>query len=201
MLFMANTSNEAIINAIDPHSQDSSMVTSNAWAGSAGPSDLSSPTSSRTGTTWPDNTAVDHPQYSNPFSLNNHSLYTGLPAHDFFGSVHDPNGTNTAGGPFPTYDTDDDLPTGADVVDIDPNPTHGGFPPNQVMGVPETSPPQAAKAAAAGGVSISPIGQCNPATTYEVSINMVCTGTQLESVLVNVASAGTGVTLKIDPKS
>lgn len=50
-------------------------------------------------------------------------------------------------------------------------------------------------------MSTSPIAQAHPSTTYQISITMACTGAQLETVMVNLISVGTGVTMKIDPKS
>lgn len=49
-------------------------------------------------------------------------------------------------------------------------------------------------------VPLSPTIQSHP-SAYQVSINMICTGKQLETVMAGVAGAGTGVTIKIDPKS
>lgn len=38
-----------------------------------------------------------------------------------------------------------------------------------------------------------------PSTTYQVSINMTCTGTQLEAVMVGLTGAGTSIDMKIQP--
>ena len=50
-------------------------------------------------------------------------------------------------------------------------------------------------------VPLSPTTQKHASATYQVSINMICTGTQLATVMAGVAGAGTEVTLKIDPIS
>ena len=47
----------------------------------------------------------------------------------------------------------------------------------------------------------SPTAQRRSSKTYQVSIDMVCTGAQLETVMGGVAGAGTCVNVKIDPKS
>lgn len=49
--------------------------------------------------------------------------------------------------------------------------------------------------------SNGPVSQGHPSTTYQVTIDMVCTGAQLEAVMAGVAGAGTCVNMKIDPKT
>lgn len=67
--------------------------------------------------------------------------------------------------------------------------------PPSASGTLEASPSEAST-----DMPSSPAGQGRPSTTYQVSVNMVCTDAQLKALMVSLAGAGTGVNMKFDPK-
>ena len=94
---------------------------------------------------------------------------------------------------------------GGDVMDINPSSV------SDPLNLANTMPAQSANGNLVGSDkdSLQPpkeprggsVSQGNPSITYQVTINMVCTGAQLEAVMAGVAGAGTCVNMRIDPKT
>ncbi|MCJ1265956.1 hypothetical protein MMC22_005838 [Lobaria immixta] len=193
-------SDKANTGTIDSHTEDSNTTTSGALPGITERSGLFSTGSFPQGTSpvstenWTNDTA-DLAAYESPFPLSHPSLYLG-PGEDLFGGIQD-SGEMSMGAPYITYGEgamNTILPPSADYPTLTksaPAPSAS----SNVVGT-ETSPSEASS-----DMSTRPMAQAHPSTTYQISITMACTGAQLETVMVNLISVGTGVTMKIDPKS
>lgn len=59
---------------------------------------------------------------------------------------------------------------------------------------------EASLSQASKSIFTSPTAQDHPSTTYQVSIDMLCTSAQLQAIIISMAGAGTLVIMKIEPK-
>lgn len=216
--FLAN-SIKANTATICSHAEASNITPSGALAGFAGQSGSSPPSFFPHGTSpistenWT-NDMVDHAPYDSPFSLKQPSLYLE-PGGDFFGAIQGPSRMSTGESHttlgrfalirfYPRRRTGvANLSACEDAMDLISSPTPDQPTLNNPGLVPSTSSnlvgTEANPLQASECISTNPTAQGHPSTTFQVSINMVCTGAQLQAIMVNMAGAGC-VTMKIEPK-
>lgn len=216
--FLANSINPNTA-TIFSHPEASNITPSGALAGFAGRSGSSPPSFFPHGISpistenWTNDTA-DQAPYESPFPLKQPSLYLE-PGGDFFGAIQRPSRmstgeSHTTHGRFalirfypPRRTGLANLSACEDAMDLISSPTpdqptlsNPGLVPStssNLLGT-EANPLQASES-----ISTNPTAQGHTSTSFQVSINMVCTAAQLQAIMVNMVGAGC-VTMKIEPK-
>lgn len=210
------TPNKVLASTIENNISDPTIATSAAWTGFSEQTGLLSPESFHHGTSplstehWMNETA-EQASYDNPFALNQASLFLE-PTEDVLSTIPDPGGMAKASQTlYGVYSSLVNIRGFTNLI-VGEDPMEMFLPPSP--GYPSLSKPTSAPQID-GSLEptkiTSPIAFTNmctnstvhgdPSTTYEVAINMVCTGAQLKGIMGGLAGAGTCVNMKIDPKS
>ncbi|KAL9617510.1 MAG: hypothetical protein Q9160_007721 [Pyrenula sp. 1 TL-2023] len=190
---------KVLTSAMESNTTDPTIATSAAWTGFSEQTGLLSPESFHHGTSplsnenWMNETA-DQTSYENPFALNQASLFLEH-TEDVLGTIPDPGGIG-AKAPQTLY--------GEDPMEMFLPPSPGYLSLSKPASAPqidstletaEITPPIAFT-----NMCTNSTVHGDPSATYEVAINMVCTGSQLKGIMGGLAGAGTCVNMKIEPK-